>query len=190
MESFRFEFSRQILTFCDFQENLVWSKEEFEWGQSENLEELKVKWYTPGKDELEVVQNLFERYFKSQIELLDQWVLGNKELEKEEILRTLRQIYKIIHGSSELLPTISTGPFESSLSENLKSLKTSHLTFKGGIHIRQTVLECMQKVQKHLLETTPDDTDALNAVVSVYDVLLFSFGLDEDELNDHMEVNI
>ena len=32
-----------------------------------------------------------------------------------------------------------------------------------------------------------DDTDALNAVVSVYDVLLFSFGLDEDELNDHME---
>ena len=186
----RFEFSRQILTFCDFQENLVWSKEEFEWGQSENLEELKVKWYTPGKDELEVVQNLFERYFKSQIELLDQWVLGNKELEKEEILRTLRQIYKIIHGSSELLPTISTGPFESSLSENLKSLKASHLTFKGGIHIRQTVLECMQKVQKHLLETTPDDTDALNAVVSVYDVLLFSFGLDEDELNDHMEVNI
>ena len=32
-----------------------------------------------------------------------------------------------------------------------------------------------------------DDTDALNAVVAVYDVLLFSFGLDEDELNDHME---
>ena len=174
--------------FFYLQENLVWSKEEFAWGKSQTLEELRVKWYTPGKEELEVVQNLFERYFRSQLDLLEQWIQGKKELEKEEILRTLRQIYKIIHGSSELLPTISTGPFQSSLSTNLKSLKSSELTFKGGIPIRQTVLECMQKAQKHLLATTPDDTDALNAIVAVYDVLLFSFGLDEDELNDHMEV--
>ena len=176
--------------FFYLQENLVWSKEEFAWGKSQTLEELRVKWYTPGKEELEVVQNLFERYFRSQLDLLEQWIQGKKELEKEEILRTLRQIYKIIHGSSELLPSISTGPFQSSLSTNLKSLKSSELTFKGGIPIRQTVLECMQKAQKHLLATTPDDTDALNAIVAVYDVLLFSFGLDEDELNDHMEVII
>ena len=31
------------------------------------------------------------------------------EMEKEDLLRSLRQIYKIVHGSSELMPTISTG---------------------------------------------------------------------------------
>ena len=41
--------------------------------------------------------------------------------------------------------------------------------------------------QYYVFDYFSDDTDALNAVVSVYDVLLFSFGLDEDELNDHME---
>ena len=41
--------------------------------------------------------------------------------------------------------------------------------------------------QCYVFDYFSDDTDALNAVVSVYDVLLFSFGLDEDELNDHME---
>ena len=85
------------------------------------------------------------------------------------------------------MPTLTTGPFQTSLSSNLKSLNSIHLTFKNGDHIRQKVLECMQRVQKHLLQTTPDDTEALNAVVGVYDVLLFNFGLDEDELNDHME---
>ena len=170
-----------------FQVNLVWSKEEFEWGKPQNLEDLKIQWYTPGREELEVVQDLFEKYFKSQLETLDSWVRKEKELEKEEILRTLRQIYKLIHGSSELLPTIKTGEFQSSLSKNLKSLKPMELTFKGNLPIRQTVYETMQRVQNHLLTETPDDTDSLNAVVSVYDVLLFCFGLDEDELNDHME---
>ena len=98
-----------------------------------------------------MVQNLFEKYFKSQLEILDSWVRKERELEKEEILRTLRQIYKLIHGSSELLPTISTGPFQSSLSDNLKSLKSMELTFKGNLPIRQTVLETMQRVQTHLL---------------------------------------
>ena len=119
--------------------------------------------------------------------MLEDWVAKTKEMEKEELLRTLRQIYKIIHGSSELLPTLVTRPFETSLSSNLKSLKSLELTFKDGNHIRQTVFECLQRVQNHLLKETPDDTDSLNAVTAVYDVLLFSFGLDEDELNDHME---
>jgi hypothetical protein len=45
----------------------------------------------------------------------------------------------------------------------------------------------MQQVQKHLLASTPDDTDSLNAVINVYDVLHFSYGLDDDELSDHIE---
>ena len=108
-------------------------------------------------------------------------------LEKEEVIRSLRQISKIIHGCSEIMPTVVTGPFKSTLSDNLKSLAPIQLCFKDGHHIRQMVLDCMRKVQQHLLAKTPDDTDSLNGVIAVYDVVLFSFGLDEDELNDHMD---
>lgn len=153
-----------------------------------SLDELHVDWYLPSKTELDLAQDLLERYFVSQLNLLNKWTQQEVELEKEEILRGLRQIYKMIHGSSELMPSISTGPFQSSISNNLNFLKNLSLSFKNGDHIRETVLACMQKVQKHLIATTPDDTESLNAVVAVYDVLLFSFGLDEDELNDHMEV--
>ena len=56
----------------------VWSKEEFTWGKSYNLDDLKLDWYVPGKNELETVQMLFEKYFKSQLTMLDQWVKGEK----------------------------------------------------------------------------------------------------------------
>ena len=179
--------TRPLQNYYTSKENFVWSKEEFQWAKPCKLENLKVEWYVPGKIELEMVQNLFEKYFKSQLELLDQWVEGKVDLEKEEVIRSLRQISKLIHGSSELMPTIKTGPFQSSISGNLKSLEAMELTFKNGQPIRQSVLECMQRIQKHLLTKSPDDTDSLNGVVAIYDVLLFSFGLDEDELNDHMD---
>ena len=56
----------------------VWSREEFTWGKSQNLDELKLDWYVPGKKELDVVQTLFEKYFRSQLTMLDQWVKGEK----------------------------------------------------------------------------------------------------------------
>ena len=97
--------------------------------------------YVPGKFELEVAQNLLEKYLQSQLLLLNDWVGGKTELEKEEILRSLKQIHRLIHGCSELLPTIKTGPFCTSFSENLNFLRPLDLTFKNGQHVRQTVLE-------------------------------------------------
>ena len=90
------------------------------------------------------------------------------EMEKEDLLRSLRQICKIVHGSSELMPTISTGPFQSSLSKNLKSLNPKQLTFKDGSQIRQSVLECMHRVQKHLLSTTPGQKFSVKTFVKMY----------------------
>ena len=164
-----------------------WSKEEFQWAKPYSLDELKVDWYIPGKVELDVVQNLLEKYLKSQLELLNNWMETKITLEKEQVIRSLRQIYKIIHGCSEILPTIATGPLKSTISENLKSLEPIQLCFKDGHHIRQTVLECMRKVQQHILAKTPDDTESLNGIIAVYDVILFNFGLNQDELIDHIE---
>ena len=38
-----------------------------------------------------------------------------------------------------------------------------------------------------LLEKHPDETDSLLTVITLYDTLLLSFGLDEDDLGDHID---
>ena len=47
----------------------------------------------------------------------------------------------------------------------------------------------MHKVQLHLLESCPDNTDALINLISAYDTLISNYGVDEEDLNDHMEVS-
>ena len=63
------------------------SREEFAWGRPYTLDEMKIEWYVPEKQHLEVVKMLFEKYFKSQLDLLDAWVKGEKDMEKEDLLR-------------------------------------------------------------------------------------------------------
>jgi hypothetical protein len=59
----------------------VWSREEFTWGKSFSLDDPQINnidWYVPTEKELEVVKMLFEKYFRSQLIMLDQWVKGEK----------------------------------------------------------------------------------------------------------------
>ena len=59
----------------------VWSREEFTWGKSFSLKDPQINnidWYVPTEKELEVVKMLFEKYFRSQLIMLDQWVKGEK----------------------------------------------------------------------------------------------------------------
>ena len=46
----------------------------------------------------------------------------------------------------------------------------------------QYVSELMSRVQQRIVTTSNDDTDSLSALLNVYDVLLFCYGLDEDEI--------
>jgi hypothetical protein len=88
-----------------------------------------------------VAQKIIEKYLKAPLDELDKWVLGQVEMDKEDVLRLLRQIFKMLHGCSELLPTISIGPLQSSVSKSLKFLQGLNLTFENGFHVRETVLK-------------------------------------------------
>ena len=52
------------------------------------------------------------------------------------------------------------------------------------------VFQVLDNVQSYLLESSPDDTDSLNALTTVYDILVLCFGLDEDDLHNNTEVSI
>ena len=57
--------------------------------------------------------------------------------------------------------------------------------------VRFTYLfQVLDNVQSYLLESSPDDTDSLNALTTLYDILVLCFGLDEDDLHNNTEVSI
>ena len=42
-------------------------------------------------------------------------------------------------------------------------------------------------MKNFMMEKHPDDTDSLISLVTIYDGLLLSFGLDEEDLGDHID---
>ena len=86
----------------------VWVREEFKWAKEGNLENFQVDWYVPGEQELRAVQNILQRYLNPTLETMGQLSRKEIDLEKESVLRNLRQIYRVVYGSSELLAPIST----------------------------------------------------------------------------------
>ena len=46
----------------------------------------------------------------------------------------------------------------------------------------------LHEVKDFLLQVGTDNTEALNMIVSNYETLTSSFGIDEEDLDDHLEV--
>ena len=84
----------------------IWSRDEFTWAKAGNLEEFHVDWYIPGPNELSAVQNILQRYLQPPLFTLTQMSKKEIELDKETVLRNIRQVYRIVYGGSELLAPI------------------------------------------------------------------------------------
>ena len=133
-------------------ENVIWSENEFQWAKSYDLENLSVEWYSPGKNELKIVEKIYEKYLKSQIELLDQWMAGKIKLDREEVRKCLRILVNIIYRSSILLPPLKSET-QSIFENNLeKSQHYPKLSLKNGQPIREYILDCIQRLQTYLLK--------------------------------------
>ena len=134
-------------------ENITWSKDEFQWAKSYCLKDLSVEWYIPGQKEIEIVQKIFDKYLKSQISLLDQWMNGNVKLEREEVRKCLRQLVNLLWASSTLIPSMEYASSENIFEDNLKkSQQHLQLSFINGQPIRETILDFIQRLQCHLLK--------------------------------------
>ena len=166
---------------------LLWSREVFAWGKTTGLESLEVSWYVPGEDEVAAAQKLLDRYLTPAVESLESLVARKVEMKKDEVLRNLRIIYRALHGSTDLLGRIPTDKKLMSLAaDSMRSMERMQLKFRGE-NVRAAIQRLMHGVQTHLLSHSPDDVESLNALIVLMDVLLMSFGLDEDDLYDHVD---
>ena len=157
------------------------------WGAMVGVDELDISWYRPGPQELSVVSSLLDRYLNPVMAQLKAFAGGQLDLSKEELQRSLKLVYRIVVGVSELAEPEVTGPWESVLSSNLGWLREVKLRFPGGQGVRASVSRLMCEVQDKMAADASDDTDSYSAILSVFDALLFCYGSDEDEIGDHLE---
>ena len=158
------------------------------WGAMVTVDELDLSWYRPGPQELSVVSSLLDRYLNPVMAQLRAFAAGELDLSKEDLQRSLKLVYRIVVGVSELAEPEVNGAWESVLSSNLGWLSEVELKFPGGQQgIRATVSSIMCQVQDKMAADLSDDTDSYSAILSVFDALLFCYGSDEDEIGDHLE---
>ena len=157
------------------------------WGAMVGVDELNLTWYRPAPQELSVVSSLLERYLNPVMAQLKAFAGGELELSKEELQRSLKLVYRIVVGVSELAEPEVNGAWESVLSSNLGWLTEVKLRFPGGQGVRASVASLMCEVQDKMAKDLSDDTDSYSAILSVFDALLFCYGSDEDEIGDHLE---
>ena len=168
--------TKPLLKNYSSEENLHWS-EEFQWAKSYHLGGLSIDWYKPGKKELQIVEDIYEKYLTTQLLLLEEFINGKIKLDKEEIRKYLLIVLFIVYGSATMMPQIEPEKsFESILKGNLEKYHMHlKLSFKNGKPIRQTILEIIQKLQQFLLKNHSDDTDSLEDVLTTYEFLIFEF---------------
>ena len=168
--------TKPLLKNYSSKENLHWS-EEFQWAKSYHLGGLSIDWYKPGKKELQIVEDIYEKYLTTQLLLLEEFMNGKIKLDKEEIRKCLITVLFIVYGSATVFPQIETKEsLESIFKDNLKKFHTQmKLSLKNGKPIRQTILGIIQKLQQFLLKNHPDDTDSLEDVLTIYEFLIFDF---------------
>jgi len=157
------------------------------WGAMVTVDQLQVSWYRPGAQELAVISTLLERYLAPVMAQLAAFAEGGLELGKEELQRSLKLVWRVVAGVSELLEPEVDGEWASCLSNNLSWLQKVRLRLPGELPVRREVSRLMCRVQDKMAGDASDDTDSYSAILSVFDALLFCFGSDEDEIGDHLE---
>jgi proteasome activator subunit 4 len=132
------------------------------------------------------VNRLLERYLAPVIRKLEFFSKGETTLEKEELQRNLKLVLKILTGVSELLEPEKSREWASVLSTNLGWMEKVNIKI-GGEGVRGVVNRLMCMVQDKMLQDNSDDYESFSQICYIFDMLLFCYGMDEDEIGDHIE---
>ena len=150
------------------------------------LDKISVKWYIPGDKEIGAVNFLLQRYLAPVLNDLSQFSSGEISLDKETLQRTLKLVLKILNAVSEMIEPVKSGEYKSVLSSHMSWLDKLNIKI-GGESVRKIMNDLMGRLQDKLIQDRSEDTDSFSSIIYIYDVLLFSYGLDEDEIGDHID---
>ncbi|XP_045481935.1 proteasome activator complex subunit 4-like isoform X2 [Harmonia axyridis] len=157
-----------------------------EWAHPYTLNDLKVDWYIPGKDEVEKIQLIFNTYLIPELDKMENYSSGKIVLSRTELRNSLK-IIKAMMAAHTLLPMWDEPPMDlrKTYAEitDFKSVETKSIpiiTMPDGSNVRKSIVDALHNVQRKLFEIDEGDTKSFNLIANIYVVLL----LNEQQFSD------
>ncbi|XP_072396223.1 proteasome activator complex subunit 4-like [Diabrotica undecimpunctata] len=150
-----------------------------EWGKAQQIKDLKISWYVPGTQEVAAVQNLLERYLLPELQRLEKISSAEETITRLELKQSLKIVTSIL-SCQPLLPMWEEEvyPLVESVLEpwtfNLKVCGSGVVTMPDGSNVRKAIVAVLHKLQKALLDMDEGDTQSIQHIINIYNILLFN----------------
>ncbi|CAG9839520.1 unnamed protein product [Diabrotica balteata] len=150
-----------------------------EWGKAQQIKDLKISWYVPGTQEVAAVQNLLERYLLPELQRLEKISSAEETITRLELKQSLKIVTSIL-SCQPLLPMWEEEvyPLVESVLEpwtfNLKVCGSGVVTMPDGSNVRKAIVTVLHKLQKALLDMDEGDTQSIQHIINIYNILLFN----------------
>uniref|UniRef100_A0A6P7GVF6 Proteasome activator complex subunit 4B-like n=1 Tax=Diabrotica virgifera virgifera TaxID=50390 RepID=A0A6P7GVF6_DIAVI len=150
-----------------------------EWGKAQQIQDLKISWYVPETQEVAAVQNLLERYLLPELQRLEKISSAEESMTRLELKQSLKIVTSIL-SCQPLLPMWEEEvyPLVESVLEpwtfNLKVCGGGVVTMPDGSNVRKAIVAVLHKLQKALLDMDEGDTQSIQHIINIYNILLFN----------------
>lgn len=82
-----------------------------EWGLAHEVKDVKISWYVPGKEEVQAVQSLLNKYLVPELNKINQFVNGDIKLTRRQLQQSLKIISSTL-ACQALLPIWEEDPIQ------------------------------------------------------------------------------
>ncbi|KAG5878460.1 hypothetical protein JTB14_022783 [Gonioctena quinquepunctata] len=150
-----------------------------EWGKAQKVKDLNISWYVPGKKEVAAVQQLLNKYLVPELSKLEKHSNGEINLTRQGLKQSLKIIISILSCQS-LLPMWEEPVFQlvdsvlDPWTFNLKVSNSDIVTMPDGQNVRKVIVNILHNLQNKLLEIDEGDTQSIQYIINIYNILLFN----------------
>ncbi|KZC11232.1 Proteasome activator complex subunit 4 [Dufourea novaeangliae] len=154
------------------------STEDLYWGQSLDINSLKVKWYIPGKEEMTALNRMFFKYLSPELNKLQKYCEDWCSLSRDELLTSLNIVNSIIQACESVLPVWKEEPLVlmKSCLKLMPFMPTlgmhEEILMPDGSNVRRHIVRLMDNLQKVILKHAEDDTKSLFVLIQIWNSLL------------------
>ncbi|XP_077536244.1 proteasome activator complex subunit 4-like [Haemaphysalis longicornis] len=144
-----------------------------DWGQGGDIEQLGIRWHLPSAEELECVRELLEAFLCPELEVLGLWSRGERNLSRDEVLRSLNVVLECLVGASTVLPMWPGEPVNLcgagwiSHPACMIRLGVPAVDFMSGQNVRKVVAGTVRQVMDRILQTQEDDVKSLSLIIKI-----------------------
>jgi proteasome activator subunit 4 len=154
------------------------------WGYLPELKQVKFNWHMPNEQELQMADELMQKYLFAKLDLLEQWSDGNVQLSRDEVYNALNVIRSIFTACASVLPIWN---------EDVKHLPkncyihSNSLVFERNSPVkpfpegpegnrRAYIAKKLLKIGSFMIQHHEDDVRSFIFLMKIYKGLILNFG--------------